>query len=295
MARRPSGRTSTSSRGGVAPSNAYFPSTFFEGAINLAKFFPDEIPCISTGIAETRQSNSETSVLVDFSLFDFDVCSANISIAPHGVNEVGSSHKFTATVTADKLGVTSPAPNGTVVNWTKTAGSAGSFIDDPAAGTQDTVDSGDPGTDPFDDCVTSGGTGQCSVWVSSAATGVTTVNASTTVDFGDGTTKSASTTGTAGNSGPAVKRWVDANVQISPSAVNEVGEQHTFNITANAIPAGSTVTFNSITPNITPAGFTEVANTCDDPTEWGGSGNQRTCSITISSSTPGLFTANATA
>ena len=279
--------------GGVAAADTYPAATFFEGGVDLTRLFGDTIPCFSTGIGETRQSQSETSVLVDFHLFSFDVCSANISIAPNGVNEVGGTHKITATVTKKVVNTSSPAPNGTVVNFTKTG--AGSFVDDPAPGIQDSVDSSDPGTDPFDDCVTSGGTGQCSVWISSNAAGTTTVNASTSVDFGSGVMKSASTTGTNGNSGPVTKRWVDGNISITPSATNEVGQNHTFDITVNASPSGATPDFLSITPSITPSGFTTVSESCSDPNDWGGSGNTRTCSITITSSSAGTFTADATA
>src|SRR5436309_4914292 len=179
--------------GGVASSPTYPASTFFEGGVDLTRLFGTTVPCFSTGIAETRQSQSETSVLVDFHLFSFDVCSASISISPNGVNEVGGTHKITATVAQRVVNTNSPAPNGTVVNYTKTG--AGSFVDDPAPGIQDTVDSSDPGTDPFDDCVVAGGAGQCSVWISSSAAGTTVVNASSTVSFGGGVTKSASTDG----------------------------------------------------------------------------------------------------
>ena len=50
---------------------------------------------------------------------------------------------------------------------------------------------------------------------------------------------------------------VDANILISPQeATNEVGSPHVFTITTNAFPAGTTPTFNSITPALTaPAGF----------------------------------------
>src|SRR5205085_2384253 len=95
-------------------------------------------------------------------------------------------------------------------------------------------------------------------------------------------------------SGPATKRYVDAAVAISPnSAANEVGHQHTFTVTVTAIPSGAApVSFDSITPSVSPAPGSVDASDCAAPHV---SGNTATCVVTINNPTDGTFTANATA
>src|SRR5204863_6039353 len=79
---------------------------------------------------------------------------------------------------------------------------------------------------------TSGGT--CSVTFTSNESGTVTGNASVTLTIG-GVSVTRSTSGNAGpgGSGPAVKTFVDANISITPNAVNEVGDDHTFTVTVN--------------------------------------------------------------
>lgn len=52
--------------------------TFFEGGINLTGIL-GSTPCISSYLAETRSSRSETASLEDFAFGGFDACGANVS------------------------------------------------------------------------------------------------------------------------------------------------------------------------------------------------------------------------
>ncbi len=87
-----------------------------------------------------------------------------------------------------------------------------------------------------------------------------------------------------------------ANISISPDAVNEVGDDHTFTVTVNQTVAGA----NSPAPDgtIVDVDLTDAngavndvsANTCANPGTSGG-----TCSITFTSDTAGTVTAHAEA
>ena len=75
---------------------------------------------------------------------------------------------------------------------------------------------------------TTDGNGQCQVTLQSNSTGLSTINASATVAI-EGQNLSVKTDGKLGNSGPALKHWVDALLTISPpSAANQIGDTHTF-------------------------------------------------------------------
>jgi hypothetical protein len=84
--------------GGVASSSTYPPSTFFEGGVDTTKLFGSDVPCFSTGIGETRQSQSETSVLVDFHLFNFAVCDYTITKTGDTLSKVGDAVNYTITL-----------------------------------------------------------------------------------------------------------------------------------------------------------------------------------------------------
>jgi len=128
---------------------------------------------------------------------------------------------------------------------------------------------------------------------------VFTANATAVWHFADGAnppntadvTRSTSGNSGPGGSGPATKRYVDANVSIAQNAVNEVNHQHVFTITSVATASGTTATLTSITPSVSPAPSSQ-SSTCANPQV---NGNTATCTLTINSATPGVFTANATA
>jgi len=206
---------------------------------------------------------------------------ANVNITANGVNEVGHQHVFTITTNAIPSGTAAtlnsivphvtPAPNGTY----------------------------------SDTCATpqvNGNSATCTVTVNNNTAGTITATADASwhfVDSDPGATPAAvnvarSTNGTHGSSGSVVKRFVDANVSITPlSDVNEVKHQHTFTITTNAFPAGTTPQLTSILPTVSPAPTT-LSTSCGTPVLSNG-GNTATCTVTINSDSAGTYTANATA
>jgi hypothetical protein len=197
------------------------------------------------------------------------VVDARISIAPNGVNEVNGPHTFTVTVTKnDGGGYVAAAGASVTVTLTNGLGATA----DPAGPFTGTTDAN----------------GQFKVTFTSATAGTVTGHASASFTF-HGLVLSRQTDGLLGNSGDVVKRFVDANVTIAESAVNAVGNPHTFTITTNAFPAGTTASLTSLTVTVTPSGSNPT--TCTPS----GTGNTRSCTVTVNSSTPGLFTANATA
>jgi hypothetical protein len=135
---------------------------------------------------------------------------ANIQITPlTATNRVGDPHVFTATVQVNDgsgAGYVN-APDGTQVSFT--------------------IDNGPGSFTTPNPCATSGGTGSCQITLTSAATGQTTVSAHVTTSVG-GVVLTRVTNGTGGSSGPATKTWVNAYIQISPDATNQVGHSHTF-------------------------------------------------------------------
>jgi len=86
--------------GGPAASTEFPTATFFEGGLNLTKLFGGEIPCISTFVGETRQSQSETAELEDFVLAQFKLCSIQVAKKGPDNGKMGDydlSYKITIT------------------------------------------------------------------------------------------------------------------------------------------------------------------------------------------------------
>lgn len=256
---------------------------FMEGYINVTELLATEdVPnpdpgCFSTFMSKTRTSQSFSSELKDFALGSFNTCDAFITIAPDGVNEVGDSHEFTAHVETNATGAFQNAADGTTINFAKVSG---------------------PGTLSASSCQTSGGTGSCSVNLSSSTSGTTVVAASTAVQVGP-TTVARSTNGNSGpgGSGNATKQWVDGYVKVTADDVNAVNDSHTFDVEFGVLAAGAdTVTLTSLTPTITPVSPTPAptlnTSTCGTPTKVG---NVWTCTVTINSSVAGVFKATAEA
>ena len=202
------------------------------------------------------------------------VVDANIQITPPtATNRVGQTHTFTAHVNVnDGTGFVN-APAGTSISFTINSG-PGSFTT----------------TNP---CATVGATGSCTIDLTSLTTGVTNVSATTTVSVG-GVSLSRTTNGAAGNSGPAVKRWVNARIKITPDATNEIGQLHTFVVTlekdlgdgAGFVAAPNEhvdVTLTGV--NGASAVVNGVLSTCDDAGPNTNPSGQ--CSITFSSATAG--------
>jgi hypothetical protein len=79
-------------------------------------------------------------------------------------------------------------------------------------------------------CTTAGGTGSCTVQITSPTTGTTSIHAATDVTVG-GVPLHRETDGTGLNSVDAQKTWASVKISIAPDATNEVGASHTFTVT----------------------------------------------------------------
>src|SRR3954454_12471964 len=181
------------------------------------------------------------------------VVDANIQISPlQATNRVGTNHTLTGHVNVNSGAGFVNAPDGTLITFSIQSG-PGVFV-------------GGVNT-----CNTAGGTGSCTVQITSATTGTTVVRAATDVTVAGVSLHRATADGLPGDSADAHKDWVNARISIAPSATNEVGHAHTFTVTLQkdlgagfVAAAGETVTVtctasNGATP--TPAGpFTGTTN-----------------------------------
>ena len=259
------------------PANA-----FTEFGVNVTELL-GATPCISTFMGKTRSSQSFTAELKDFSgPAGFNICGASISITPDDVNEVGQSHTFDVEVLQQLGESTAPAPDGTIVTVTLTG--------NPIISSNTCAD---PGTVD----------GLCSITFTSNTPGTVTGHASADVDV-FGTIRHVETDGSGENSSDAVKRFVDANISITPDDTNSVGESHTFEVTVQqddgltAAEGGDGVTGFGPAPDgtmptvvLTDSGgaiSNITSNTCASPGTVGG-----LCSVTFTSNTAGTVTGHA--
>jgi uncharacterized repeat protein (TIGR01451 family) len=204
-----------------------------------------------------------------------DYVSGYITIEQDAVNEVGDPHTFTITVTQDP-GNATPA---TEANITFDVEPDGAYVEDTCSNPVS-----------FNGSMTA----SCTVTVSSNVVGTVTVNASTTFNIEEAEV-SRTTDGTGSNSDAGVKKYVSGTIQIGPpDETNNIGEPHTFTVTVTqaagtatpkATSASVVVTFD---PDITP-----TESDCDADVPF--VDDVATCSVTINSYSPGVFTANATA
>ena len=131
--------------------------------------------------------------------------------------------------------------------------------------------------------------GQCTVTFTSPTPGQITGSASWTGTLGTPAPFTITTDGVAPNSGPAVKTFVDANIQITPTGTNRVGAPHTFTAHVNvnagqgagyvSAPDGTIITFTTIDNGAT--------STPNPPTQCTTSGGTGSCTTTITSPTTG--------
>jgi hypothetical protein len=141
-------------------------------------------------------------------------------------------------------------------------------------------------------CTTSGGTGSCTVVITSSTPGVTVVHAATDVTV-SGVLLHRETDGANGNSGNATKNWVDANIQISPAnASNPVGTNHTLTGHVNVntgvggfvnAPDGTVISFAIASG---PGSFV-------GPSSCTTSGGTGSCTVVITSAATGTTVVNA--
>ena len=216
----------------------------------------------------------------------FDVVDAKIAVSPlTATNETGIDHTITATIQQDTGSGFASAPDGTTVTFSLANNTATATFK-PVTGTT---------------CTTTGGT--CSVTITTTSTGAVDIHATTTFSVSGLSVTRA--TGSTGNSADANKRYVDAQIDLSPlDADNSIGDDHLITATvqqndglaANTgggdaaaafgpAPNGTLVTF-SFAQNTIGATFVGSVNTC---TTTAGS-----CSISITSATAGTVLVHAT-
>src|SRR5262249_15414436 len=144
-------------------------------------------------------------------------------------------------------------------------------------------------------CTTFGGTGSCTVVITSATAGVTVVRDSTTVVVNGVSLTRSSGDGHVGDSADANKTWVDANIQITPqTATNPVGTNHTLTGHVNVNPGtgfvnapdGTVINFS-----LTKAGGATAV--CVGPSSCTTAGGTGSCTVVISSPTAGTTTIHA--
>jgi hypothetical protein len=80
------------------------PLAFFEGGVDLTDLFPDNLPCVTSFLAETRSSASVTADLKDFVSHSFELCKIGITKACSTQEPQGSNIKYTNTITVQNLG-----------------------------------------------------------------------------------------------------------------------------------------------------------------------------------------------
>src|SRR4029079_19530798 len=195
---------------------------------------------------------------------------ARISITPNATNEINDPHTFTVTLEKDLGGGAGFVPfAGATVNVTLTPSNGAT--PNPAGPFSGTTDAA----------------GHFMVTFTSPTPAQVTGNATWTGTLGTPTPFTVTTNGTGGNSGPAVKAFVSANIQITPeNATNPVGTNHLLtghvNIDAgdgagfvNA-PAGTTIDFSLSNAGGASATFVGPSS-CDTV------GTTGSCSVTITS------------
>ena len=141
----------------------------------------------ATGDAQAGDSADAVKTFVD----------ANIQISPlSDINPVGTNHTLTGHVNVDAGSGFANAPNGTTIRFslTNSGGATAAFVG-------------------ANSCSTAGGTGSCTVVISSSTTGTTTIRASTDVVVGGLTLHRETADAKAGDSGDASKLWADATAR----------------------------------------------------------------------------------
>ncbi len=217
--------TFSSATAGKVTGNGY--TTFVLDGVNLVR---DTDP---TTVGDGSGPNGSGPALKRF-------VDANITISADGVNAVGAPHTFTVTVNQDDGlnfdeggdGVTGFAPVSGAAVTVNLDGTNGAIPDISAP-------SDEAAADPSIIMGLTNGSGQFDVTFSSATAGKVTGNGYATfildgVNLERDTDPTTVGVGSGPNgSGPALKRFVDANITISADGVNAVGDPHTFTVTVN--------------------------------------------------------------
>jgi hypothetical protein len=216
----------------------------------------------------------------------FLVVDAQIDVSPlTATNELNDpDHIVTATVQQDTGSGFAAAPDGTTVTFSLANNTAGATF-----------------KNDVNTCTTT--SGSCTVTITTSATGKVDIHATTTYAI-SGLNVTRSTDGLGNNSVDANKRYVDAQIDLSPlTDTNGISENHTITATvqqddglaANTgggdavtgfgpAPTGTTVTFSFVGTAATFVGGVSTCTTAADGT----------CSIQIVSASAGTFVVHAT-
>ena len=279
----PSFQITTASNTGSHPAfTGLTAGTYTFSEQSLAGWAPTNLVCTVGGTA--NPNNVDASVLITSGAnvtctFTNNKPAAQIDIdPPSAFNEIGDNHVVTATVQVHNGdGSYVNAPNGTLVTFSLVNNTASAdFV--PAVG--------------GDTCTTSAG--QCSVTINATQTGGVDVHASSDpVELG--VTVHVETDGTGDNSADASKTWVDAKIEITPETdTNPIHTAHVFTVTVTQYPDGATPAATAnVTTNVTPTPDLTDTTTCGPAVPF--VGDAATCTITINSSVPAVFTATASA
>ena len=202
---------------------------------------------------------------------------------PSASNAVGTNHVLTITVNSTNGGVL--ASGTATASLVAPPGTTGSFVGSPSCG------------------YTGGAaTASCTVTITSAVAGTSSVHATSDIGFSNATGTVTRATGTAANTtagcsancADASKNWVDAFIQITPqSAANAVGNNHVLTITVSAtgggVLAAGTATASILTPPSTTGSFVG-SPTCS----YAGGAATASCTVTITSAVAGTTSVQAT-
>lgn len=219
---------------------------------------------------------------------------ARVEIAHNATNEVGDPHTFTTVVYVDD-----GYPAGTIGASDSVTGFRLATDEEVTEVTVSLTGSNGANPDPAGLFVS--GDNNFGVEFTSTTAGIIKGNATATVTINGVQSPSATTDGSqtsvgsgAFNSVPAIKKFVDANITITPNATNKVGDPHTFTVTVNEnagdglgfVPAvGESVTVTLTNTNGASAPVTTFAGTTNAAGQ---------ILVTTNSSTAGRIIANAT-
>ena len=214
---------------------------------------------------------------------------AKIAITPDATNRVGAPHTFVVTLSKDVGdGAGFVAFADAHVDFSLTDSNGAASVLNAAASTCD-----DAGANTDSN-------GQCTIVFTSNSAGKVTGNASWTGTLGTPSAFTVSTNGVAPNSGPAVKTFVDAEIEITPDATNRVGAPHTFAVTLRknlgdgagfVAFSGAHVNFSLTDSNGAASVLDAAASTCDDA--GANTDSNGKCLIVFTSNSTGKVTGNA--
>lgn len=251
-------------------------NTFVEAGVDLTAVLGGTVPCFAFFQAETRSSAQLTATLKDFTGGSFNSCvPPTITTKQNAASAALNVAVGTPVHDIANISGASGTPGGTMTYKLYT----GTDCDANGSPTGSLVNSSTVNVTGFGDqppsftfTPNSAGTWQ---WI-----------AVYSGDLPNGRNPAASSA-----CGSEPLRAVDASITISPTATNEINHQHVFNIAVTAVPSGSGSPGFSISTNVAPAP-TSAVDDCGSPSV---NGNVATCSLTINSSSSGVFSANASA